>query len=206
MKLDSLNKLTLFDPGAIGREGIVLDPGGLQPGILINGQRVLTTTSAAGSYLPLNPVQLSVGINNTVGADALAVGNSVQATGHNATALGSNVIASGENSVAIGDHLRAQGFGQFVAGAYNIPKGNPNTAAGDDQLFVIGNGTDDTHRSNAITILRNGNIGLGTSSPSAKLDVKGDTYIDGNVTVSGAISILPQGDISMGEFTQGPTP
>jgi hypothetical protein len=206
MKLDSLNKLTLFDPVNIGREGIVLDPSSPQPGILINGQRVLTAAALLGSYLPLNPIQLSVGINNTVGADALAVGSSVQATGHNTTAFGSNTIASGENSTAVGDHLQAQGFGQFVTGAYNVPQGNPNAANGADQLFAVGNGTDDTHRSNAVAVLRNGNVGIGTSSPAKKLDVKGDTNIDGGLTVGGAISISPQGDISMGEFTQGRAP
>lgn len=206
MRLDSHNNLTLFDSAIPGREVIVLDPNSPQPAILINGERVLTATSIAGSYLPRNPIQLSVGINNTVGTDALAVGSSVQATGQNATALGSNTIASGDNSVAVGDHLQAQGFGQFVTGTYNVPQGNPAAVADTDQLFAVGNGTDNAHRANAVTILRNGKVGIGTSVPAAKLDVRGDTNIGGELTVSGAIRISPQGDLSMGEFTQGTPP
>jgi len=206
MKLDALNRLTLFDAAVAGREGIVLDPSGPQAGIFINGQRVLTATSAAGSYLPLNPVQLTIGANNTVGADALAVGSSAQATGQNAAAFGWNTTASGENSVAFGDHVTAQGFGQFIAGAYNIPQGNRSAPDDSDELFVVGNGRDDMHRSNAVTILRNGNVGIGTASPSARLDVTGHVKVDGDILVTGAVNISPQGDLSMGEFTQGPTP
>ena len=205
MKLDPLNRLTLFDPTTVGNGVIVLDPSGPEPGIFVNGQRVLTTASASG-YLPLNPIRLSVGVNNTVGADALAVGSSVQAIGHNTTAFGSNTTATGENSIAVGHHTEAQGFGQFVSGSYNVPQGNPNIADAADQLFVVGNGIDDSHRSNAVTVLRNGNVGIGIALPTSKLDVDGDASIDGNLKITGLISIAPQGDLSMGEFTQGQTP
>lgn len=200
MKLDEHNRLTLYDPSTVGNSVIIIDPGGPEPGILVNGQRLLTTEFASG-YLPLHPMQLTVGVNNSVGPDALAVGNSVQATGQNATALGSNTIATGENSIAVGDHTQAQGFSQFVTGTYNIPEDNSG-----DALFVIGNGVDEAHRANAMTVLRDGNVGIGASSPSARLDVNGNANIDGDLTVSGAISISPHGDLSMGEFTQGPTP
>jgi hypothetical protein len=110
----------------------------------------------------------------------------VQATGHNATALGSNTVAAGENSIAVGSYNIAQGV--------------------DDQLFVVGNGTDNSHRANAVTILRNGNMGVGTYAPTAKLEVNGDTNLHGDLTVDGVIRVMPQGDLSMGEFTQSPTP
>jgi hypothetical protein len=206
MKLDGVNRLTLFDPATAASGTIVLDPGSPQPGIFINGQRVLTAGAAALSYLPVAPIQLAVGVNNVVGADALAVGSAVQATGRNAAAFGSNATASGENSTAFGDHTQAQGFGQFVAGSYNIPQGIPNSAAAGDQVFVIGNGIDNTHRSNAITVLRNGNVGIGTAAPVARLAIQGNANISGDLNVTGAVSIPPQGDLSMGEFTKSVNP
>ena len=38
-----------------------------------------------------------------------------------------------------------------------------------DRIFQIGNGTDEFARSNALTVLRNGNIGIGTLTPSVPL-------------------------------------
>ena len=206
MKLDTANRLTLFDPASSAVGTIVLDPNVAQPSISVGGQRVLTTSSAAISFLPVNPVHLTIGVNNTAGADSLAVGTSVQAAGRNAAAFGSNTGATGENATAIGDHTQAQGIDQFVAGSYNLLQGTPNSASPNDHIFAIGNGTDDSHRSNALTVLRNGSVGIGTSTPNAKLDVQGDASINGDLKVTGSISIPPQGDLSMGEFTQGQTP
>jgi hypothetical protein len=40
-----------------------------------------------------------------------------------------------------------------------------------------------------LTIANSGNIGIGTNSPSVKLDVKGDTYITGNAVVFGQTTL-----------------
>ena len=42
-----------------------------------------------------------------------------------------------------------------------------------DRLFTIGNGTDLGSRSDAMVVLKNGNTGIGTCTPSAKLDIAG---------------------------------
>jgi hypothetical protein len=192
MKLDSLNRLSLFDPANATSSTIVLNPGGGHPEILINGEHVLTSAAAATSYLPVNAVHLTIGVNNSAGVNAIATG--------------SESIASGNNSAAVGDHVKAQGFGQFVAGSFNTPQGSATAPEMADQLFAIGNGTDESHRSNALTVLRDGRVGVGTASPTVKLDVQGDARISGNLNVIGVIRIAPQGDLSMGEFTQGVAP
>ena len=43
---------------------------------------------------------------------------------------------------------------------------------------------------NALKIMPNGNIGIGTSSPTNKLDVKGNTHIEGNTTITGTTNLL----------------
>lgn len=45
-----------------------------------------------------------------------------------------------------------------------------------------------------------GNVGVGTTTPQARLDVNGDSVLRGSVQITGAIQFARQGDILMGEF------
>ncbi|MGD0342866.1 MAG: tail fiber domain-containing protein, partial [Bacteroidales bacterium] len=56
-----------------------------------------------------------------------------------------------------------------------------------DRLFVIGNGN--VSRSDALVVLKNGNVGIGTSTPSRKLEVIGTTK---SVTRTGAADAAGQ--------------
>lgn len=51
-----------------------------------------------------------------------------------------------------------------------------------------------------------GNVGVGTTSPSVKLDVVGDVKISGAVTIKKTLRVPPSGDLSMGTFTSGTNP
>jgi hypothetical protein len=51
-----------------------------------------------------------------------------------------------------------------------------NSWAPSDRLFVIGNGTSDTNRNNAVTVLKNGNVGMGlldNFNPLSTLHING---------------------------------
>ena len=61
------------------------------------------------------------------------------------------------------------GFGRFNA----LTGGSPTAWVPTDPLFTIGNGTAFLSRSNALTMLKNGNTGLGTTTPGVKLEVDG---------------------------------
>ena len=64
-------------------------------------------------------------------------------------------------------------FNEDILGTDSLPIAS-------DPLFVIGNG-DLFNRSNALTLLKNGNLGLGTSTPDTTLHVVGQfRYEDGN--------------------------
>jgi len=59
----------------------------------------------------------------------------------------------------------------------------------------------------ALVFTPDGNLGIGTNAPSAKLHVVGDVRIDGNLTVNGVTTLnyVPaMGDIPMGSFTNSP--
>jgi hypothetical protein len=57
-----------------------------------------------------------------------------------------------------------------------------------------------------VTVLRDGNVGIGTNDPSEKLDVAGNATISGDATVKGTLRVRPAGDLSMGTFTAGTQP
>jgi hypothetical protein len=52
---------------------------------------------------------------------------------------------------------------------------NPTSRDTDDRLFVIGNGTSSSIRKNAVTVMKNGNIGIGTDAPSELLHLRNNT-------------------------------
>jgi hypothetical protein len=65
-----------------------------------------------------------------------------------------------------------------------------NTAGG--KLYL------QTGAGNSAVIDGSGNLGVGILTPAAKL------HVAGNARFTGAVRIEPQGDLTMGEFTQGP--
>ena len=100
------------------------------------------------------------------GFTSTALGNFTVASEYAATALGYSTLASGFGSVAIGIGTTAKGIGSSTVGIFNDNTDNPDpfTDMPDDRIFQIGNGTGVT-RSNALTVLRNGNVGVGTTTP-----------------------------------------
>lgn len=127
-------------------------------------------TSASGSY------SVAMGSNSeATGYASTALGNYAQATGNSSTAIGVSTSASGYRSIAMGENTIAQSGYETVIGRYNTDY-SPNSTGGwnaGDRLFVIGNGTSSVDRSDAITVLKNGDVGIGTSSPDSRLEISG---------------------------------
>ena len=91
-----------------------------------------------------------------------ALGLSNKTNGTNATAIGLFSTANGDYSTAIGSSLTAASFGETVIGLLNTNYTPNDTAAyhADDRLFVIGNGSSFSNRSDALRIYKNGNAEL----------------------------------------------
>ena len=128
---------------------------------------------------------LSFGNNTSAMAPyAMALGNNTIASGSYSTALTTNSKASGLASVAIGHLSEARGnyslavgyyteapgyyssatgmgtisqqLGSFVTGRYNIPKGDSLNYNSLYPLFIVGNGIEETTRSNVLEIYQDG--------------------------------------------------
>ncbi|MGG7663887.1 tail fiber domain-containing protein [Dyadobacter sp. BHUBP1] len=130
-----------------------------------------------GSYLFSNAENaVAIGSGSEAAAEGtVALGTGVHATGYKSVAMGSLAIASGAQSTAIGAGTIAKSFGGVALGAYNNQSDPVVASSPLNRIFQVGNGTSDVNRSNALTILRNGNVGIGAgvTNPEHLLDVGG---------------------------------
>ena len=111
------------------------------------------SANAIGDY----SIALGTGIEAS-GDYSIATGYFTDATGDYSTALGVETLASGYSSTAMGYNTEASSFAETSIGYYNsiyTPLGitSANTV---DRVFSIGNGIDDSNRSNALIIYKNG--------------------------------------------------
>lgn len=167
------------------------------------------------------------------GSNSLAMGIFSKALGNYSLAFGSNAeskkdysIALGESSIADATYSMAFGGGytkasssmafgntnsasynSYTFGRYNVESGNLTTWVDTDPLFVIANGTSWTARSNAVTILKNGQFGIGTNSANSRLHVNSASGEDAfRVQVNGSTKLLvgSGGGVTVGSTTAAP--
>ena len=115
-------------------------------------------------------------IKNQARASALIGGqrNVVEERGYRAVVLGgADNVGSGWDSLTQGMGSKAQGRYQTVLGCYNIPSGTQDDISATDNLFIIGNGSSDTARSNAVTVKWTGDTTIaGTLTQSSDRRLK----------------------------------
>ncbi len=131
------------------------------------------------------------------GYDNLASGLYSFASGHGTIASGSGGYTAGVNTTASGDYAFASGsnstaraFASMVIGRYNVISGSTSSWNDAEPVFVIGNGTSSILTSNALTVLKDARMGISSSSPIAKLDIRNDLvdktmYLANNYTGAG---------------------
>ncbi len=147
---------------------------------------VVSTISGGGANKAIgNWSTIGGGLGNEAiqNFSGVAAGSNNKATGgYSFVGGGDNNLASGNfSSVLGGICLTSESLGETAVGIYNeLSGGSPISRIATDPVFVVGNGTDPVvGRSNAMTVLKNGNIGIGTSNPTkAKLEISGGTAFD----------------------------
>lgn len=112
----------------------------------------------------LGALSTASGIASFAMGTKAADGGGATASGRNSFSFGNGTVASGNLSQAFGMVTKAAGRGSFVCGEYNAE----DTSAADNlgkrkYLFIIGNGTADNARSNAMTVDWSGNMELAGS-------------------------------------------
>jgi hypothetical protein len=143
-------------------------------------------TKALGGY------STSMGYNtNANGNYSTSMGYNTNANGNYSTSIGYFTNANNDYSTSLGFATTASGLSSTSMGLLTIAKsasslviGTYNDSTNTNRLFEIGNGTANNARSNAMTVLSNGNTGIGTTAPIARLHVA-----DSNVLFTGPVII-----------------
>lgn len=130
-----------------------------------NSTAMGSVTIASGDY------STAMTYNTYASGDySTAMGFYSKSSGYTSTAMGSYTTAGGIYSTSMGRQTIAKGFASTVIGLYNdsILTANQTSISSTTPLFIIGNGSSTT-RSNAMVVLKNGYVGLGSDAPTENL-------------------------------------
>ena len=127
-----------------------------------------TTASGTNSHAEGNGTQAN-------GHQSHAEGKSTTANGHQSHAEGENTVAQGNSSHTSGSYTIARRRSQFVIGEFNAGDAEGSESTRGDYIFIAGNGSNASQRSNAMTLDWNGNeklsggltLGMGTNDETS---------------------------------------
>jgi len=129
---------------------------------------------AAGSCTTSGNCSFAAGMESKANSwGSIALGLRCETNGNNSVAIGEDCTASSAGSIAIGTGIRthANGSNLVALGRYNDYNSNDLT-----YVLVVGNGSGDNSRSNALTIDRDGNVVIaGTLSCGAVITSEAST-------------------------------
>ncbi|MCP4930286.1 MAG: hypothetical protein GY918_14645, partial [Gammaproteobacteria bacterium] len=186
--------------------------------------RAGTVDGSEWDYSNIGYYSVAMGANTIAsGQNAVAMGLNSDATNSFAAAIGWDNAASGNSSTALGQHNTAAGTASLATGAYTEAESAYETVLGRfdtdytpssatswnaaDRLFVVGNGSGLSTRSDAMVILKNGNTGIGTSNPTQLLHLSGVSGTDGikfpDGTVQTTAYLTSNGNTLDGAYDQG---
>lgn len=132
---------------------------------------------------------LALGQRSIASGDfALALGDSTVASGYNSAALGTFSRATGHSSIAGAGRSEARSFHEVQFGAFVDVAGLGSATRGamipEEALFVIGNGTSEVNRSNALVIRKDG-----TATFHDSLSVLGEADFASGLTVGDTLRV-----------------
>ncbi len=173
---------TQWDDANIGNSSTAIGGKNTASGTTSTAMGANTTASGAGSTAMGSATTASGDASTAMGSGTTASGNTSIAMGINNTAsgiysmaMGAYTTASGAGSTAMGSSTKAESYGSMAMGMYNVGGGTAVSWIATDPLFEIGIGADADHKANALTVLKNGNVGIGIATPGEKLQVSGKT-------------------------------
>ena len=126
-------------------------------------------STAIGNWpLAAGPYSTALGYyTKSNGISSTAFGDSTIANGNWSTVTGAYTTASGDFSTAMGFYTTASDYNSLVVGRYNLLGSTvTNSSTGystENTAFIIGNGTNENNRSDALTVLYDGTTNVAGS-------------------------------------------
>lgn len=155
-----------------------------------HAEGIETTASGYASHAEGSYTTASIDSSHAEGKETNASGGFSHAEGLITTASGDASHAEGRDTIAAGDYSHAGGRGtyankfQMAIGKYNEKKdgcNNEGSQSADNSLFIVGNGTGDTFRSNALRTAADGqSFGLKAFGASGADFAEYFEWLDGN--------------------------
>ena len=164
----TIEKTTLDSGGSFiikdenGKTPLNISMGLLNPDIIVSGDLIVKNKTGTTTNLYVQENNGNVGIGTTSPSQKLEVAGNIQ--------------VNGSNDSADGLHLKDRTFIAF-SDASSVVSRFRSSAAG---VFQFQDGSYNTNmvlNTNGNSYLNGGNVGIGTTSPGAKLDVNGTTYL-----------------------------
>jgi len=155
---------------------IAIGTGNVGQSMLLGGHGNIALGNYNDSYY--GTFNTAIGFANKLDNDySIAMGYKSTAFGKGAIAIGVESYASGDYAVALGYKTISRAKGCVSVGMLTSDNYTPADDS-TDRIFQIGNGNeyfgvDFPYGSNAMTVLRSGNVGIGTETPSATLHIAG---------------------------------
>lgn len=162
-----------------------------------------STASGANSLASGNNVTAAGGGAQALGEATTASGEAAHAEGSGTRASGNHAHAEGHETVASGLNSHAGGIGTVAAGMEQVAIGRYNVEdANGDYALVIGNGSGDSSRSNALAVDWDGNLAqvgsLGlVGYVDSDVNITSGTVIAANTGVYCRVN-LPSGAVPIG--------
>ncbi|MGI9550302.1 MAG: hypothetical protein ACR2MT_03805, partial [Aurantibacter sp.] len=160
--------------GATGQASTAMGGSTVADGDYATAMGLQTSASGQGSVsmgfqtIALGDYAVSMGRETiAAGTRSVAMNSETSASGDAATSMGFETRAKGRATVAMGSSTFADAFAALTIGRFNIGGGDNTNWVNTDPLFEIGIGSGPLARANALTVLKNGNVGIGDETPTA---------------------------------------
>jgi hypothetical protein len=158
---------------------------------------VSCAVSADGSYITVaNATQVFTLNSNTQGL-TVALGNSAGTInqGQNAVAIGNQAGQTNQSANSIVLNSSGTAVNAYIPGFFVAPVSSASSSVS-SSFAVLGYGTDNQVVQTGLTVLGNGNMGIGTVTPGYTLDVNGTTNAIGTSIVRSSAYVSGCGRLS----------